>query len=260
MNAHQSTDLYAEERRLRIAEAVRAQGRVEVASLAKDFGVTPETIRRDLTELEGQNVLRRVYGGAISADRFRPEPGLAEKAAAMAAEKDRIARVATRFVPERGTVLLDAGTSTASLAAVLPEHELTVVTNALPVATALAGRPELQLWVLGGRVRGRTLAHVDEWALRQLADLRVDVAFLGTNGISVDRGLSTPDPAEAAVKRAMCAAGKQVVVLADHSKVGEEHAVRFASIREIDVLVTDDGLAPEWRSELEDAGLEVVLA
>jgi DeoR family fructose operon transcriptional repressor len=260
MNAEHAIDLYAEERRLRIADTVRRRGRVEVASLARDFGVTPETIRRDLTELERLNVLRRVYGGAISVDRFRPEPALAEKATAMAEEKDRIARAALRFVPERGTVLLDAGTSTGALAAVLPERELTVVTNALPVAMTLADRSDLQVWVLGGRVRGRTLAHVDDWALRQLAELRVDVGFLGTNGISVERGLSTPDPAEAAVKRAMRVAAKQVVVLADHTKVGEEHAVRFASIDEIDVLVTDDGISTGDRAALEDAGVEVVVA
>jgi DeoR family fructose operon transcriptional repressor len=114
--------------------------------------------------------------------------------------------------------------------------------------------------VIGGRVRGRTLAHVDEWALRQLADLRLDVAFVGTNGLTVERGLSTPDPAEAAVKAAICRAAQQVVVLADHTKVGEEDAVRFASIEEVDVVVTDDGLVPAHREALEEAGVEVVLA
>lgn len=239
---------------------VRQNGRADVSELADRFDVTPETIRRDLTDLEQRNVLRRVHGGAIPIERFRAEPAIAEKAVSMAKEKGRIASAALRFVPDRGTVLLDAGTTTLALAQVFPDRELTLFTNALPVGLELAARRHLQLYVIGGRVRGRTLAHVDEWALRQLADLRVDVAFVGTNGLSVERGLSTPDPAEAAVKRATCRAAQQVVVLADHTKVGEEDAVRFASIEEVDVLVTDPGLPPPQREALEEAGVEVVLA
>lgn len=252
--------MYGEERRQEIAVLVRQNGRGDVLELANRFEVTPETIRRDLTDLERRNVLRRVHGGAIPTERFRAEPAIAEKAGTMAKEKARIASAALSFVPERGTVLLDAGTTTLALARVFPDHELTVFTNALPVGLELAARRNLQLYVVGGRVRGRTLAHVDDWALRQLAELRVDVAFVGTNGLTVERGLSTPDPAEAAVKRVMCRSAQQVVVLADHTKVGEEDAVRFASIEEVDALITDADLGPSDRQALEEAGVEVVLA
>jgi DeoR family fructose operon transcriptional repressor len=112
--------MYAEERRQEIALIVRGQGRGDVAELAARFGVTPETIRRDLSELEHRNVLRRVHGGAIPIERFRSEPAVAEKAATMATEKGRIARAALAFVPDHGTVLLDAGTSTLALARVFP--------------------------------------------------------------------------------------------------------------------------------------------
>jgi DeoR family transcriptional regulator, fructose operon transcriptional repressor len=254
------TGMYPEERRQEIAVVVRQNGRGDVSSLAGRFQVTPETIRRDLTDLEQRNVLRRVHGGAIPIERFRAEPTVTEKAATMAREKRRIASAALALVPHQGTALLDAGTTTLALAEVFPDRELTVFTNALPVGLELAARRNLQLYVIGGRVRGRTLAHVDEWALRYLADLRVDVAFVGTNALTVERGLSTPDPAEAAVKRAMCRAAQQVVVLADHSKLGEEDAVRFASIEEVDVVVTDDGLLPAQRKELEEADVEVVIA
>ena len=253
-------DLYPEERRQQIAVLVRQNGRGDVTELAGRFEVTPETIRRDLTDLEQRNVLRRVHGGAIPIERFRAEPAIDEKATSMAKEKRRIASAALSFVPHRGTTMLDAGTTTLALAQVFPDRELTVFTNASSVGLELAARRNLQLYVIGGRVRGRTLAHVDEWALRQLADLRLDVAFVGTNGLTVERGLSTPDPAEAAVKAAICRAAQQVVVLADHTKVGEEDAVRFASIEDVDVLVTDDGLLPVHREALEEAGVEVVLA
>jgi len=252
--------VYTEERRQEIALVVRQDGRADVSELAGRFEVTPETIRRDLTDLERQGILRRVHGGAIPIERFRAEPAIAEKAGVMAREKARIASTALAFVPDRGTVLLDAGTTTLALARVFPDRELTVFTNSMPVGLELTARPNQQLYLIGGRVRGRTLADVDDWALRQLAHLRVDVAFIGTNGLTVERGLSTPDPAEAAVKREMCRAARQVVVLADHTKLGEDDAVRFASIEQVDALVTDSGLSQAYRQSLEEAGVEVVVA
>jgi DeoR family fructose operon transcriptional repressor len=252
--------MYAVERRQEIATLIDERGRGDVTELAGRFDVTPETIRRDLTELERRRLLRRVHGGAISIHRFRSEPAIAEKAAAMAAEKAAIAAAALSFVPEHGSVLMDAGTSTLALAQIFPERELTVFTHSVAIALELSARSSLQLYVIGGRMRTRTLANVDDWALRQLAALRVDVAFVGTNGFSVDRGLSTPDPAEAAVKHAICLAGEQTVVLADHTKLDEESAVRFAAIDEFDVLISDRGLAEADRRALDEAGVEVVLA
>jgi DeoR family transcriptional regulator, fructose operon transcriptional repressor len=252
--------VYAEERRQEIAVLVRRDGRGDVTELAERFDVTPETIRRDLTDLEQRNVLRRVHGGAIPIERFRAEPAVDEKAVSMAAEKVRIAVAALPFVPEQGTVVVDAGTTTLALARMFPDRDLTVFTNSLPVGLELSRRRRLQLYVVGGRVRERTLAHVGDWALRPLSDLRADVAFVGTNGLSLVRGLSTPDPAEAAVKREMCRAAQQVVVLTDHTKVGEEAAVRFAAIDQVDVLVTDTGLDPADRRAFDEAGVEVVMA
>jgi DeoR family fructose operon transcriptional repressor len=252
--------MYAVERRQEIATLIEERGRGDVTELAGRFDVTPETIRRDLTELEQRRLLRRVHGGAISIHRFRSEPAIAEKVAAMAAEKAAIAAAAVSFVPEHGSVLLDAGTSTLALARIFPERELTVFTHSVAIALELSARSDLHLHVIGGRVRTRTLANVDDWALRQLAELRVDVAFVGTNGFSVERGLSTPDPAEAAVKHAICLAAAQTVVLADHSKLDQESAVRFAAIDEFDVLISDRGLEEPDRRALEEADVEVVLA
>jgi DeoR family transcriptional regulator, fructose operon transcriptional repressor len=252
--------VYAVERRQEIATLIDEHGRGDVTELANRFDVTPETIRRDLTELEQRRLLRRVHGGAIAIHRFRSEPAIAEKAGAMAAEKAAIAEAALSFVPDQGSVLLDAGTSTLALARIFPERELTVFTHSVAIALELTGRADLRLYVIGGRLRTRTLANVDDWALRQLAALRVDVAFVGTNGFSVERGLSTPDPAEAAVKHAICVAAAQTVVLADHTKLDQETAVRFAAIDEFDVLISDRGLAESGRRALDEAGVEVVLA
>src|SRR5438046_7301573 len=141
--------MYGEERRQEIALVVRQDGRGDVSELADRFEVTPETIRRDLTDLERHGVLRRVHGGAIPIERFRAEPAIAEKAGAMAKEKARIASAALAFVPDRGTALLDAGTTTLALARVFPERDLTVFTYAMPVGLALSLRRTVRQCLVG---------------------------------------------------------------------------------------------------------------
>ena len=253
--------MYGPERQQEIARIVRRDGRVDVAEMAELFAVTTETIRRDLTQLERHGVLRRVHGGALPVERLRFEPAVSERAGTMAAEKDRIAKAALKFVPEMGSILLDAGTTTARLAEALPDdRDLTVVTNALPIAMALSGRPRLSVLTVGGRLRGQTLAHVDRWALHALDEAHVDGAFIATNGLSARRGLTTPDLAEAAVKDAMVRAGDRVVLLADHTKVGNDQLSRFATLDQIDVLITDTGLDDDTTEEFEAAGVEVVRA
>ena len=253
--------MYQEERHAAIIERARSNGRVDVAELAVEFDVTPETVRRDLTSLERHGLLRRVHGGAIPIERLGFEPGLTSRDASMADEKARIARVALAEVPAEGAILLDAGTTTARLAEILPpDRELTVVTNAVPIAMALSARPNVTVLTVGGRVRGRTLAMVDQWALRVLNETFVDVAFLGANGVSVERGLTTPDVAEAAVKRAMLKAARRVVVLADHTKVGNDCFARVGGLDEVDMLVCDDGLDAALAIDIQAAGPRVLLA
>jgi DeoR family transcriptional regulator, fructose operon transcriptional repressor len=253
--------MYAEERRQLIAERARRDGRVEVTTLATELAVTTETVRRDLTGLEHRGLLRRVHGGAIPVERLRSEPDVAERALRRADEKARIAAAALAELPVGGTVILDAGTTTGALAGLLPnDRPLTVVTNAVTIALTVSTRSNIELHLVGGRVRGRTLATVEDWALRTLDALAVDVAFIATNGLSAERGLTTPDPAEAAVKRALVRSGRRVVLLADHSKLGQDHFVRFAELRDIDRLITDAGIDPRDRDALVAAGLEVVLA
>lgn len=253
--------MYAEERQAAIANRARSQGRVEVTDLAEAFDVSTETVRRDLAALERNGLLRRVHGGAITVDLLGFEPALNIREAAQVEEKSRIAEAALDFVPSSGAIAIDAGSSTQRLAEILPPgRELTVVTNSLPIASTLAGRKELTVHLTGGRVRGRTLATVDETALAFLRNICVDVAFLGTNGFSPDRGLSTPDAAESAVKAAFVAASRRRILLADHTKFGQDHFARFAELADLDVIVTDSDLSPNAVDALVAAGPKVVLA
>jgi len=253
--------MYAPERHQELLNKARTEGRVDVATVAAELDVTAETIRRDLTALERLGLVRRVHGGAIPIERLGIEPGIADRERLLAGEKERIAKAALAEVPDGGAIILDAGTTTVRLAEMLPQdRELTVVTHALPVATVLAARANVTLHLLGGTIRGRTLAGVGAWTERSLTEVRADVTFLGTNGITLEDGLTTPDLAEAAVKRALVAAGRRVVVLADHTKVGRHDLARVADLAQIDVLVTDTGLDEETADTLEAAGPRVVRA
>ena len=255
--------MYAEERHDAITGLVRERGRIAVSEVATTFGVTTETVRRDLAILERAGLLRRVHGGAVPTSALAlAEQALADRDVAQAAQKDRIARAALELVPGAGgSLLLDAGTTTGRLAALLPtDRDLLVITHAVPLAARLAGCPGLALQVVGGAVRGSTQAAVGADTVAALADLRADVVFVGTNALRPGHGLTTPNAEEAAVKRALVRAGRQVVVLTDSSKIGEEQLVRFAELSAVDVLVTDDGIRPADRDLIEADGVEVVIA
>lgn len=251
----------AGERQQAIASIARQEGRVEVVALATRLEVTAETIRRDLIALERRGAVVRVHGGAIPVDRLGHEPAMAVRDAVLVAEKEAIAKRALAEIPDEGSIALDAGTTTLRIAALLPtERELTVVTNSLPTATLLASLPNVTLHLVGGRIRSRTLAAVDEAAQEFLRGVYVDVAFVGTNGISVQRGLTTPDRSEAAVKRAFIESARRTVVVADHTKFGTDHFSTFGTLADVDAIITDSGVDRGLVSEIEDAGPEVVIA
>jgi DeoR family transcriptional regulator, fructose operon transcriptional repressor len=209
--------------------------------------------------LERQGVVRRVHGGAIPVERFGIEPTIRVRSHTMTPEKQRIARAALAELPEEGVVLLDAGTTTIRLAELLPGNpDLTVVTNGPQVAMACVQRPAITVLGLGGQLRRRSHASVGDWTVRLLGELLVDVAFMATNGVSVEHGLTTPHPTEAATKRAMIQAARRVVLLADHTKVGNDCFARFGDLREVDTFITDAGLAEESAREMGAAGVRVI--
>ncbi len=254
--------MYAEERQQAIAALVARSGRLSVTELAARYEVTTETVRRDLSVLERAGLVRRVHGGVVATDALRLlELAVSDRDRSSAEEKDKIAAAALALVPERGAVTIDAGTTTARLAALIPtDARLEVITHSVPIAALLAGQPTVRLQLLPGHVRPTTQAAVGEDTVAALGRLRADVAFVGTNGISAGHGFSTPDHSEAAVKEAIVAGARRVVILADADKLGQEHLVRFAELPDADVLVTDSRATPQQLSPLRDAGVEVVVA
>ena len=255
--------MYAEERQRAISELVGGRGRASVMELAERFDVTPETVRRDLDALERLGGVRRVHGGVVAAGVLAgAEAGLGEREGTNAEAKRAIGAAARRFLPPAGgSVLFDAGTSTIAAAREVPGNlHITAITNSVPVAATLSTREAVELRLLGGRVRGLTQAAVGAGTVAEIAGLRTDVAILGANGLSADRGLSTPDADEAAVKTAMVRAADFVVLVADSSKFARESLVAFAPLDAIDVLVTDAAPTGPLAAALADHGVNVEVA
>jgi DeoR family fructose operon transcriptional repressor len=174
-------------------------------------------------------------------------------------EKRRIAMAAAAEVPPQGAIIIDSGSTALQLADVLDrERDLTVITNHVPIIRSLATTERPNVVVLGGVLRRRSLAFVDETGVEALRDMTVDVTFIGCDGMSPERGFTTPYREEVAIKRAMMAAARRVVMMFDHSKVGNQQLFRFAGIDEVDIIYTDSGMDDATVAILEEQGLVVV--
>ena len=251
--------LFQGERRAQIMKRVLERGRVDVGELAEEFEVTGETIRRDLTELQRQRLVRRVHGGAVPWRGSMLVPRLEVREGRNVEEKRRIATAALAEVPQSGSLIIDSGSTALHLADVLDrERDLTVITNHVPIIRSLATTERPNVVVIGGALRRRTLAFVDESGVETLRDISVDVAFIGCDGMSPERGFTTPYREEVAIKRAMMAAARRVVMMFDHSKVGNEQLFRFAGIDEVDTIYPDTGMDDATAAVLEDQGPVVV--
>jgi DeoR family fructose operon transcriptional repressor len=234
------------------------QGSVDVADLARRYGVTTETIRRDLSDMQERHLLRRVHGGAVPIERMNHEPMVDARDRVNAEQKLRIAQVAVSEVPEQGSVIIDSGTTTGRLAQVFPvDRDVHVVTNSLTTALTLSRRGIQNLTVVGGTVRTTRLSMVDETTRDGLRDMAVDVLFTSCDGLSFKHGLTTPYREEHTLKRAMIERAQRVVALVDSSKFGNVQMFSFAKFDEIDVLVTDTGVDPEAADFLTSHGIEV---
>ncbi|MFV2197754.1 DeoR/GlpR family DNA-binding transcription regulator [Nocardiopsis sp. LOL_012] len=254
---------FAAERRERILDLVRARVTVSLRDLAKELGASEVTIRRDVRALEADGLVDRRRGGVALPGRIGHEQSYSGRGDQCAAEKAAIASRAARLVRPGEAIAIGPGTTTEAFARALRScGELTVVTNSLGVADALTGAPGVEVLVTGGTLHGTIRALVGPAAESGVAGLRVTRAFLSGNGVSADRGLSTPNPAVAGVDRALSACAEETVVLADHTKIGTDTMVPTVAPEEIAHLVTDSGADPEQVVTLEESGalVHVVVA
>lgn len=251
------------ERRQQISVLVRERGSVQVAPLAERFGVSMQTIRKDLHYLAKRGVAERSYGGAISADavNLAAEPPIEAKRVANTDEKARIGALAAAMVVPGDSVVLDSGTTTLQIALHLPDHEdITVLTNDLDILAALATKERLTVVMLGGTLRRRNRAFYGAQTEAAFDDLHVDKLFLGVDGLDIERGITTHFEPEALLNRKMVQAARQIIAVTDGSKLGRVCLHRILSVSEIDDLVTNAPLAREIDAASERFGFRIHLA
>ncbi|WP_156252906.1 DeoR/GlpR family DNA-binding transcription regulator [Pseudactinotalea terrae] len=253
-------DQAGDARRAAILAQAREEGSVAVAELSATLSVATETVRRDLRALVDAGLLRRTHGGAKPVEGAGFETALSHRATSMLPEKQRIAEAALDELGNAESVYIDEGFTPDLVARGLGRvaRPLAVVTNSLSAAQHVAEFTQHNVYILGGRVRARTQASVDEWALRMLREFTLDVAVLGANGVSHERGLTTPDPVVAAVKRAAVAASHRRIFAGIHTKFGVRSFAHFADIADFEVLITDTGLSSTEAHRLTALGPRVV--
>ncbi|WDZ88981.1 DeoR/GlpR family DNA-binding transcription regulator [Nocardiopsis sp. HUAS JQ3] len=259
--AEENRPAFAAERRERILELVRANGTMSLRDIAVRVRASEVTIRRDVRALETEGLVDRRRGGVALPGRIGHEQSYSGKSGQCAAEKAAIAAAAARLVRPGDAVTIGPGSTAEAFArALLTRTDLTVVTNSLRVADVLAGAAGVEVVVTGGTLHGPIRALVGAAAEESLAGLRVNRAFLSGNGVSADRGLSTPNPAVASVDRALAACAEETIVLADHTKIGADTMVPTVAPEEIAHLVTDSSADPEVLMTLEETGALVHVA
>jgi DeoR family transcriptional regulator, aga operon transcriptional repressor len=238
-----------------ILERLSENGSVAVQGLAADLGVSGATIRRDLELLESQRLLSRTHGGAVSHGVLYELP-LRYRAGRHEAEKHRIAEAAAARLGDARVVGFTGGTTTTEVARRIAGSKLTVVTNALNIASELAVRPNLKLLVTGGVARPESYELVGPMADATLDGLNIDIVFVGVDGASA-AGLTTHHEVEAHTNRLMIARARRVIVVCDASKIGRSALAVICPAGDVDELITDSGAAGEALDELRAAGIRV---
>lgn len=250
-----------EERRRAIARFVEQRGRASVNELAERFDVSVVTVRTDLKALAGSGVLARSHGGALPTLPV-PDTPVGIKQGMHAEAKSRIARAAAELVRDGETIILDSGTTTAAIARRLRTarlSSLTVITNAFNIALELSGRANIRVMMPGGMLRPMSYSLVGPTAEQALSGLSADRCFLGVDGLDADVGITTPEPMEAALNALMIRISRQVVGVADASKLGRRSLSVIAPTNSLDLVITDDAAVPQQLQALRGQGIEVVL-
>ncbi len=251
-------------RKAQLAAHVLEAGQVTVGALAERFGVSIDTIRRDLDQLHADGVLIRTYGGAVShSTRSHIDSAVDVRMKLQEEEKEKIAELAASLVEDNSTVMINGGTTTLALARNLRNHQfLTVATNNLLLPPALPAAAVRDMYVFGGAVRSLTQTTIGPVSFRDARgnelDIRCDLALIGVGAVSIDVGYSTSNLAEAAMMRDMIARAAQVAILADSSKFGRRLFAQVCDLDAVDFLITDITPPPDLLEALGERGVQVL--
>ncbi|OPJ62911.1 DeoR/GlpR family DNA-binding transcription regulator [Clostridium oryzae] len=251
--------MFSEERQQKISELLKEKSSLRVNALAEIFNVSESTIRRDLQEMEERGLLTRTHGGAVGIQGTNFEPSFREKEAEGREEKINIGRIAASMIKDGDTIILDSGTTTLEIAKHIQAERITVITNSIDIAAVLSNNENIELVVTGGSMRATTRAmvgHITEYVLK---NFRVDIAFIGANGISIEEGITTPNFAEAQTKKAMMNVANKVIIVADGSKFNKVCFSVISPTRAVSSIITSGAVEEDIIKSFEEAGVEILL-
>ncbi|MFG1951654.1 DeoR/GlpR family DNA-binding transcription regulator [Micromonospora sp. NPDC048830] len=251
-------------RKAQLAAYVTDTGQVTVGELAERFGVSIDTVRRDLDQLAADGILVRTYGGAVSLSTvFRTDRAVDQRLTVQEQEKEKIAALAAALVQDGSTIMINGGTTTLALARNLGQHrDLTVATNNLLVPGALPPTAIRDIYIFGGAVRALTLATIGPVSFRANTgaelDISCDLALIGVGAVAADAGYTTSNLAEAAMMQEMISRAARVAILADSSKFGRRLFAQVSELGAADYLITDTAPPADLRDALKASGVEVL--
>jgi DeoR family transcriptional regulator of aga operon len=253
--------MLSEERRSKIVQLIRENGKVRVRELSDTFNISEVTIRNDLKELQLRGLLMRAHGGAVQPDTIVVEPSLQERIRSHAEEKRRIGAAAADLVEDGDSIILDSGSTTQEIAKrIKGKRNLKVITNGVNIAMELIAVPGIQLILLGGVLRENSFSVVGHFAENMLEHLYADKLFIAADGVDVGYGLSTPNLEESQVNQAMVRIARQKILVADSSKFGKRSLSRIGALSEMNKIVTDPALPEQIQHDLRARGMEIIFA
>jgi len=248
------------ERRNLIRKMILEQGVISVSDLSQNLKVSETTIRRDLDFLEGENILKKTHGGAVVLHQENAEPLFQERKRTHVLEKEEIAKRAAMLVQDKETICLDGGTTTAAMIPYLSLiKDLTVVTNSIHIAFQLQEYESIQVIFIGGILRHRTGSVIGSIAVDTLKGIWIDKLFLSCSGLCPVGGVTVSNIVSLEVRKQMIVSSKELIVLADHTKIGQRYLARVAQLSEVDYIVTDHKATPEQIQALCQTGPVVLL-
>lgn len=253
--------LLGEDRRLRMLEWVREEGSARVSVLAKALDVSEVTVRQDLEKLETDGHIVRVHGGAYLKSIPQQVRAMTLLHEENSEAKEKIGATAAAMVKAGETIILDSGSTTTAVAASMSGcSDVTVITNALNIALMLGAEPGFDVHVTGGHFKAPTLSLSGERSAAYFQGLFAQKLFLATAAIDLSMGLTYPALSDIPVKRAMIDSAEKVYLVADSSKIGQRSFCVLGGVDNVHALITDDGIRPEDREQIEAAGVEVIIA
>jgi DeoR/GlpR family transcriptional regulator of sugar metabolism len=247
------------ERQNQILQFVLRSQRISIREVCENFSVSEATARRDLETLASKGKVQRVHGGAIALTQAPPEQPILQRQDEQTQEKLRIGQAAAALVHDGETVFLGSGTTVLEAARTLRgRRNLTVITNSLPVVNALAGAEGITIICLGGMLRDSELSFIGHITEQTLVEVRADKVFIGTRAISLEHGLTHEYLPETMTDRAILKAGKEIIVVADHTKFGRAATVLLAPLESIHTIVTDGQTPRDFVDAVQEKGIRVI--